>query len=471
MQDETETRTIIEDTGTYAPTWRALLAGGRGARIASVLTVIVLHAGGNYAAVTLAPAIVQDVGGGALIGALTALFNITTVLAAAATGPLAARYGTRWLWWGMSGLAILGALISALAGSMVLVATGRALAGFGGGGLLALGFVALRAETSAAAFPKISAISGAFWIGAAFAGPVIGGLFADFIGWRPAFVLLGVGMLAYGALNARTIARVTTEGSTERFPILSFAAFGSAIGCVSFAPHFTPIVASGLTVLGALAFALAVWRERSRAPRMFPARAFRVATMQGSAIAAKTVLGASAMSILVFGPLILTQVHGKSATFAGAFVLIETVGWSVASFVIVSAPWGRRLALLGPWITLAGLAGCSVFLIDGHLTGAALSIAACGFGLGMIWPFLGERMVAGDLDGEQTKTMAMVSSVETLGFAIGGALVGLVGAFVAGGAIDDAASVRAATQAGILLSMPFAMLGGVAAIRAMRTGG
>ena len=452
----------------HAPNWGELLADGRGLRISAVLAVIVLHAGGNYAAVTLAPAMVAEVGGGELIGALAALFNITTVLAAAASGPLAARYGTKWLWWIMTGLALSGALLSAAAGTMLWIAVGRAVAGFGGGGLLALGFVALRSETSPAAFPKISAISGAFWIGAAFSGPLVGGLFADFLGWRPAFIVFGVGMLIYGFANARTMARFETERSTERFPITSFAAFGIGIGLISFAPQFDRGAAALIAFVGLIALTAAIWRERSHVPRMFPKRAFRFRTMQGSAIAAKTVLGASAMSILVFGPLVLTQVHGHSATFAGAFVLIETIGWSVASFAIVSIPGGRYVALAGPFLTLASLVGCYVFLIGGHLIGAALSIAACGFGLGMIWPFLGEQMVAGDLDGEKTKTMAMVSSVETLGFAIGGALVGLVGAFVAGGTIDDSASILRAASAGIMFSMPFALIGGVAAVRALR---
>ena len=224
-----------------------------------------------------------------------------------------------------------------------------------------------------------------------------------------------------------------------------------------------------MTIAGRFALATAIWRERSHMPRMFPRRAFRFRTMQGSAIAAKTVLGASAMSILVFGPLVLTQIHGHSATFAGAFVLIETIGWSAASFAIVSVPWGRRISLAGPFLTFAGLVGCYLFLLDGQLIMAALSIAACGFGLGMIWPYLGEQMVAGDVDGVRTKTMAMVSSVETLGFAIGGACVGLVGAFVAGGSIEDSATILAAAGAGIVFSMPLALVGGVAAIQALRT--
>ncbi|NIA72091.1 MFS transporter [Pelagibius litoralis] len=469
MNDQT-THINATQSGTsdHAPDWRALLANGRGFRIAGVLAVIILHAGGNYAAVTLAPAIVAEVGGGELIAALTALFNISTVLAAAATGPLAARYGMKWLWWIMTALAISGAMLSSVAGTMPWIATGRAIAGFGGGGLLALGFVALRSEITAAAYPKISAISGAFWIGAAFAGPLIGGLFADFVGWRPAFALLGAGMLIYGIGNARTVTKVETERDMEAFPILSFAAFGLGVGLISFAPHFDRSVVAVLTIAGFVALTTAIMRERSYAPRMFPRRAFRFRTMQGSAIAAKTALGASAMSILVFGPLVLTQVHGHSATFAGAFVLIETIAWSMASFAVVSIPWGRRVSIVGPFVTLAGLVGCYLFLLDGHLVGAALSIAASGFGLGMIWPYLGEQMVAGDMDGEQTKTMAMVSSVETLGFAIGGALVGLVGAFVAGGTIHDSETILAAASAAIVFSIPFTLIGCIAAIQALR---
>lgn len=462
----------IDDTRSYisdpAPDWRGLLSGGRGLRIGGVLTVIILHAGGNYAAVTLAPAIVADIGGGELIASLTALFNISTVLAAAATGPLATRYGMKWLWWIMTGLALFGALLSCVAGAMPWIATGRAIAGFGGGGLLALGFVALRSEITAAAYPKISAITGAFWIGAAFAGPLIGGVFADYIGWRPAFAFLGVGMLIYGIGNARKIMSVETERDTDAFPVLSFAAFGMGVGLISFAPYFDRSIAGILTLAGIVALATAMWRERLYEPRMFPKRAFRFQTMQGSAIAAKTVLGASAMSILVFGPLILTQVHGHSATFAGAFVLIETIAWSMASFAMVSIPWGRRISVAGPFVTLAGLVGCYLFLIDGKLVGAAMSIAASGFGLGMIWPYLGEQMVAGDLDGEQTKTMAMVSSVETLGFAIGGALVGLVGVFAAGGTIDDSDTILAATSAAIVFSIPCSLIGCIAAMQALR---
>lgn len=450
-----------------APSWKDLLAEGRGVRIGSVLLVIILHAGGNYAVITLAPAIIVEIGGGVLVGALTALFNITTILAAASVGPLAGRLGTGPVLWIMACACGLGALLSASAGTMVIVAIGRAVAGFGGGGLLALAFVALRADTTATAFPKISALSGAFWIGAAFAGPLIGGVLADNIGWRMAFIFMGGASVLYAILNHRTISRVTAQQSDGRFPWLAFAALGAGIGCISFAPLLGFELSLILSAVGIAALAAAVWRERSGAPRMFPINAFRVDTVQGGAIAAKTVLGISSMSVLVFGPLLLSIVHGRSATFAGGFILIETMAWSAASFLIVSIPRGRKIAGLGPLVTFAGLVGCTVYLVSGQLFGAAVSIMACGAGLGMVWPFLGERIVAGDVGGEQTKTMAMVSSIETLGFAIGGAVMGLVGSLAAGGAFDTPELVANAATAGIILSMPFALIGTFLALRTL----
>lgn len=451
-----------------APGWRSFLAGGRGLRLGGLLAVVVLHAGGNYAVVTLAPAIVAEIGGAALVGALTALFNITTVLAAAAVGPLAGRFGTGALLWAMTLACAAGALLSALAESMTAVALGRAVAGFGGGGLLALAYVAMRAETTVAAFPKLSALTGGFWIGAAFAGPLLGGLLADTVGWRAAFVLIGAASLAYALANRRTIGGTAVERVTDAFPLAAFLAFGAGVALVSFAPLFGTTVGLAAAAAGFGCLVHAGLRERARAPRMFPVNAFRPATEQGRALVAKTVLGASAMSVLVFGPLLLTRAHGHSATFAGAFVLIETIGWSVGSFLSASVRGGRLLAMLGPLVSLVGLAGCAVFLVGGHLPGAGLSIAACGVGMGLAWPFLGARIVAGDTGEERAKTMAMLSSVETLGFAVGGAVVGLAGSLAVGGAIETPEAIARAAGTGLLVSMPLCLLGAWLGVRALR---
>lgn len=460
---------MFENLQSVSPSWAEVFGQGRALRFGGLLSIIALHAGGNYMVVTLAPSIVSQIGGGSLIGALTALFNISAILAAAAVGPLMSKCSASRLMWVMAGLSLIGAVMSGLALDMQFVALGRGLAGFGGGGLLALAFIALRAESTISAWPKVSSLSGVFWIGAAFAGPLLGGILADTIGWRLAFIILGIATLAYALANSGIIRTTKSNGTYDGFPIVSFTAFGCGVVFISFAPLVeSPIllVCVGTIGLGLLFFA--ALRERNRAPRMFPRNAFRLRTSQGQALCAKLTLGASAMSILVFGPLLLTSVHGTSATFAGSFVLIETLSWSIASFIVVSvAPkLTQRLTAFGPVLSVAGLCGCAIFLVSGMLPLAALSIAMCGAGLGLAWPLLGQIIVAneGEIDptgGETTKTMAMVSSAESLGFSIGGAIVGLAGSTAAGGNVETVDQIHIAATVGISTSIPIAIVGGL----------
>ncbi|MEO1294045.1 MAG: MFS transporter, partial [Pseudomonadota bacterium] len=320
-----------------SPTWGDVLTGERGRRLLALLSIIVLHAGGNYMTVTMAASMIAELGDGALVGALTALYNIATILAAAATGILGDRFGlTRWLW--MMALAFAGgALLSAIAPTMSLVALGRALSGLGGGGLFALAFIALRHHSSTAAWPKIIAFSGVFWIGAAFTGPLLGGVLADSLGWRGAFLLSGLFALGYAVMCRNAIASAGRQSQAdqpaarERFPVWRLVGFGLGVAAISFAPLVShPVAMVASTVIGFAAILYAAMRDRARPPRLFPRNAFRLGTDQGRALLAKLVLASGSMSILVFGPLVLASVHGYSNTFAGGFILLETVAWSFA---------------------------------------------------------------------------------------------------------------------------------------------
>jgi hypothetical protein len=62
----------------------------------------------------------------------------------------------------------------------------------------------------------------------------------------------------------------------------------------------------------------------------------------------------------------------------------------------------------------------------------------------------------------------MAASIDTLGFAMGGAFVGLIGAFVAGGAVVGGEGLALAAKAGMIFSVPIALIGGLAAVKAMK---
>ena len=377
--------------------WRDLWSGEAGRRLRVLLFVIVLHAGGNYGVVTLAPQMVSEIGGAVLIGALMALFNIFSILAAVAMGVMIKRVDAPRLFLACSALFILGGLVCAAAGRIEIVAFGRALAGFGGGGMMTLGFIELRAYITPREWPKIAALSGVMWTGAAFAGPLFGGVAADLLGWRTAFAGVSLAGLAYAVAAYGMVASRPGAADGERLPLVNFFGLGAAVTAISFAPLADGLGAAACLIAGIGGLVLVVARERLRAPRLFPASAFRPESPQGRAMIAKLVLGAGAMSVLVFGPLALTTLHGFSATAAGAFVLIETVAWTIGSFIAASLAETRvrLVAGLGPVGAAFGLVVLGWALPQGHIVVSAAAIFACGAGLGLAWPTLGQRIHPG----------------------------------------------------------------------------
>ena len=427
--------------------WRDLWSGPAGRRLRVLLFVIVLHAGGNYGVVTVAPQMVSEIGGAVLIGALMALFNIFSILAAVAMGVLVKRVGAPRLFVACGALFVLGGVICAAAGRMEVVALGRALAGFGGGGLMTLGFMELRAFITPREWPKIAALSGVMWTAAAFAGPLFGGVAADLVGWRAAFAGVALAGVAYGVAAYGMIASRPGTADADRLPLVNFVGLGAAVTAISFAPLADGFVAAACLLGGIGGLVLVVARERLRAPRLFPASAFRPESAQGRAMIAKLVLGAGAMSVLVFGPLALTTLHGFSATAAGAFVLFETVAWTVGSFLVASLPEARArlVAGLGPVAAALGLVVLGWALPQGHLVVSAAAIFACGAGLGLVWPTLGQRIIQENRPEDREKAVAALASIETLGFAFGAAFVGVVGAAAVGGDLSSPAGIAVAT--------------------------
>ena len=68
---------------------------------------------------------------------------------------------------------------------------GRLAQGFGGGGLVAVAFIAVQKLFDRSIWPQLFALLSAIWGISAFLGPLIGGLFAQADWWRGAFWFFG----------------------------------------------------------------------------------------------------------------------------------------------------------------------------------------------------------------------------------------------------------------------------------------
>ena len=175
------------DSTTTGTGWLDLLRGGRAPLIAALTLGIWLHAADSLLIVTTLPSAVSEIGGAAYVSWAYTIYMLASILIGASTGLLTLTIGLRNAFLSAGALFAVGCVISALAPDMSVMLLGRFVQGMGGGGQVALVFVALDRLFPKPMLPKLVALTSAVWSMSAFCGPMVGGLFANMGMWRGAF--------------------------------------------------------------------------------------------------------------------------------------------------------------------------------------------------------------------------------------------------------------------------------------------
>jgi len=305
-------------------------------------------------------------------------------------GVLGDRFGRRRMFVLGTAVFTLASLGCAMSGDVQVLILARAVQGVGAA-LLVPGSLAL----ISASFPQnergraIGTWSGFSGITAAL-GPVLGGWLIDHYSWHWAFLInlpLGAAVLAIA------IARVPESRSREGGALdpvgalLATLGLGGVVYAFIEAPvqhwHSPRVLAALVLGVAALA-AFLVMESRARAP-MLPLRLFRNRDFAGTN-ALTLMLYAALGGGLFFFPLALIQVHGYSATQAGAallpfiFTMFLLSRWAGR---LVDRYGAKRPLVIGPSIAAAGFA---LFMLPGAVSpGYAQSFlpAVLVLGLGM----------------------------------------------------------------------------------------
>ncbi|MBO6719530.1 MAG: MFS transporter [Rhizobiaceae bacterium] len=458
--------------------WRILLTGGNATRIAVVSLGVWLHAADGLLVATMIPAIVGDIGGARLIGWTFALYEIGSIVAGAAGAHLLRHIGLRQAMAGAALVYLAGCAISALAPTMPVMLFGRVLQGLGGGGLMALSFIAVARLFDAALMPRVMAAISALWGASAFIGPLIGGLFAGMGLWRWAFWAFAAqaGLLALWLWRARGIDLAPgDEEAPPRFPGLRLALLAGGVAFIAAAGLSKSLpLSAALIAAGAACLAMFARRDGLAGDdRLLPPRPFDPTATLGAPLVMIMCFAIATIALGTYGPVVMVTVHGISPLAAGYVIALESIGWSVAAVLIAGIPerWDRTMILAGLLLITVSVAGLVHALPEGPVWLITILAIAQGAGFGMAWTFVLRRATMLAPFSEHNRVASAIPTLHRLGYALGAAAIGIV-ANAAG--FEDGISVASARSVGfwiVIASLPFAGLGLLAALNFVRDRG
>lgn len=301
------------------------------------------------------------------------------------------RFGMRNTWLVAITLFALGSLASAIAPDVASLSLARVLQGAGGGALEPLMLTVLAQAAGPQRMGRVLGAASAVMSIGPLAGPALGGIAVDTLGWRWIYVLSA----AFGALIfARSwfvLERSKPQTSQLDLIGLTLVTTATAAGLFGLTHAASPsgfdILAIAMLALSALALALFIWWGTRRGARAIVDLSAFKAQGFGPAVFIMTMMGAAVFPLFFGLPQFYQGVAGLNALTAGLLMIPYGLGNLV---VMPLAGWlsdrfdARRIVWGGASLTLLAFA---LLLTTGPATPLALFAAlslAIGIGLGAI---------------------------------------------------------------------------------------
>jgi EmrB/QacA subfamily drug resistance transporter len=346
---------------------------------------------------TALPTIVGDLHGASHLTWVVTAYLLSSTVSTPLWGKLGDQYGRKFFFQAAIVLFLVGSALSGLSHSMLELILFRAVQGLGGGGLMVGAMTSLGDVVSPRERSRYMGLFMAMFGVTSLLGPLIGGVFVDYLSWRWIFyVNIPIGIVAL------VVTAVALPGSLSRVHrvidylgtvLIAAAATAlvlfTSLGGTSF-PWISPtsiVLAVGGVIL-TVAFLLA---ERRAVEPIIPLPLFANKVFSSTS-AIGFVVGFAMFGSLTFLPLFFQEVKGISPIESGVRLAPMMGGLLVASIgsgAIVSR-WGRYKVFP---VVGTGLMTVGLFLMSriGVSTGAwttAAYLAVFGLGLGLVLPIL-----------------------------------------------------------------------------------
>ncbi|OGA35724.1 MAG: hypothetical protein A3G80_05595 [Betaproteobacteria bacterium RIFCSPLOWO2_12_FULL_62_13b] len=445
----------MSDTAQALPqakaSWSELFRGKEAAYMVMVMLGVIMYALQILIIVTVMPTVVEEIGGGAYYVWASMLYQVGAIVGAASVGPVWARTGGRGAFVLAGLIFAVGTLGCALSPGMLELILARGVQGYGGGliigGTLGLVSRVFRPHQRT----RVLALYQGTWSLCSLIGPFFGGAFAEIGWWRGAFWTSLPFILGFCAMAWWKVPKgLTQSGGGARFPLLRIGMLTLGVLGVAQAGQLDSAAARLAVLLAAIAcIALTFGVDARAAHKMFPSNPLSLRKPVGIGYWMLIIVGAAQAGITILLPLVLQVVHQVTPLLVGVTNLINSTAWTIGTFIVAGWSGSReKLAMRsGPVLLLVSIAG---FLGSLYIGSLALLLTACfflGFGVGVHHVHLGARTMEAAEKGEETITASSMSTVRSLGQAIGTAAAGMVANMAGLGASIDPATVTQAVSA------------------------
>ena len=338
---------------------------------------------------TAMPTIIGDLHGLEHYSWVTSLYLLVCTVTMPLYGRLADALGRKRVLLAAIALFAGASVLAASAQTMLQLIIFRGLQGLGAGGIMPVVLTILGDIFTLEERARIQGWFSAVWGTSSLAGPAIGALLVETLGWRSIFfVNLPFGALGFGVLAWRYHDHERPHTTDLDLPGVGLL----AIACTA----ILALVSLGLeglsgtvaAILLAVAMVTLVWfirvERRAINPILPPSLILQSAI--GPAMLASALMGVAFFGVDTFVPLYVQGTTGAGATAAAGVVTPVMLAWATSGIFVapIIVRWGfRRTAVVGSSfvaISFTLLFICALAKASGWILAAVLLLAGLGFG-------------------------------------------------------------------------------------------